>query len=60
MNSKWQWIDDNYGPMGWFSDAEKIKNEGTRPFLNGHWKELAPKEVTSFLNCVREMAYSQS
>jgi hypothetical protein len=59
-NCKWQWIDDHFGPMGWFSDQEKSKHEGTGEFINGHWRALSKEEVESFARDIGRLAYEQS
>lgn len=43
--NKWQWIDANFGPMGWFSNAEKRKFAKTPFFKNGQWRFVPPDEV---------------
>lgn len=59
-NCKWQWMDNRCGPMGWFSDAEKKKHEGTEEFTNGHWRKLGQQEITSMVRSIGRLAYEQS
>ena len=59
-DSKWQWMDNAYGPMGWFSDVQKAEYEGTAEFTNGHWRAIDPKEVAAFHADVKQLAYEQS
>lgn len=58
--SKWQWIDDNYGPMGWFSDAAKRRCEGAPGFENGHFRALSATETESMGAYVGALAYEQA
>lgn len=41
---RWQWVSDHHGPMGWFTDADKDRFEGTPEFSDGHWREVGPEE----------------
>jgi hypothetical protein len=60
MNSQWQWMDDRFGPMGWFSDADKKQLENTEEFASGHWRRLATSEVASMNAYVGRLAYEQA
>ena len=60
MNSKWEWVDDRYGAMGWFSDADKRRFENTKEFSAGKWRRLDPKEVAEFRAYIGRLAYEQS
>jgi hypothetical protein len=58
--SKWQWVSNQYGPMGWFTDAEKAEHQGTPEFTNGHWRPVPPEEVEAHYRAVGRLAYEQS
>lgn len=55
LASKWQWMDNHFGPMGWFNDADKQQHEGTPGFLNGHWRPIASEN-----RALAQLAYEQS
>lgn len=57
-SKKWQWISDQYGPMGVFSDEEKTEHESQ--YTNGHWHPLSQEEIASFNAYVKQLAYEQS
>jgi hypothetical protein len=57
---KWQWMSNSYGPMGWFTDSQKAKYEGTDEFNDGHWRALSEAEVAFMANSVSRLAYEQS
>ena len=59
-DSRWQWMDDHYGPMGWFTDAEKQENEGSEEFSGGHWRPLPKQERDAMNAWYRQAAYEQS
>lgn len=59
-DSRWQWMDDSYGPMGWFSDAEKAEHEGTEEFSGGHWRPISQQERESQNRSYNHQAYIQS
>jgi len=58
--NKWQWMDDHFGPMGWFTDEEKAQHEGTPEFSNGHWRLIPEAEVASMDAAIGRLAYEQS
>lgn len=58
--SKWQWIDNTFGPMGWFSDAEKLAQADNPEFLNGVWRLISPEEVEQTERAIGRLAYEQS
>ena len=60
LESKWQWMDNHFGPMGWFNDAEKTRHEGTAEFLDGHWRPISPEELASMNRYIGQLAYDQS
>lgn len=60
MQLMWQWISDQYGPMGHFTDADKQEVDATRPFTGGHWREVPPEEVAAFYRWAGQLAYSQA
>ncbi len=60
MNSQWQWMDARFGPMGWFSDADKKRFENTGEFSAGHWRRLAQNEIASMKAYVGRLAYEQA
>jgi len=59
---KWQWMDNHFGAMGWFSDKEKRKHEreGKPEFSNGHFREIPPEEVAAMDASIARLAYEQS
>lgn len=57
---RWQWMDDHYGPMGWFTDAEKDKHEGTEEFAQGHFRPLTPEERDSMNRWHARLASEQA
>jgi hypothetical protein len=57
---RWQWVDDNLGAMGWFTDAEKSEHEGTKELSNGHFRALDSDEIESMNRAHNEQAYIQS
>ena len=59
-NCKWQWMDNHFGPMGWFSDRQKVEHEGTAEFLDGYWRLLSESEVAFMSASVSRLAYEQS
>ncbi len=60
LASKWQWMDNSFGPMGWFTDAEKTQHEGTEGFRNGHWRPVSPEELANENRALGALAYQQS
>lgn len=54
----WQWIDDNYGPMGWFSDEDKDEVEAELD--NGHFRLVPQEEVDDFNKWLGHLSYTQS
>jgi hypothetical protein len=56
LESKWQWVSNCYGPMGWFTDAQKAEAD----FKNGHWERLGKAEVVSMQRTIDALAYEQS
>lgn len=56
----WQWVDNHFGPMGWFTDADKTKYEGTEEFSNGKWVPVTPEELAEFNQWLGRMLYEQS
>lgn len=61
-NCKWQWMSNNHGGMGWFSDAEKkrIQNNPEFSVKNGHWRKIPAKEVFSMARKIAQLAYEQA
>ncbi len=59
-NWQWQWVDNAFGPMGWFTDAQKNKHQGEADFSNGHWRRLDTGEVFEFKASIKRLAYEQS
>jgi hypothetical protein len=59
-DSKWQWIDNAFGPMGWFSAEEKARHEGTKEFSNGHWRSIPEEERASMERSIGRLAYEQA
>ncbi len=59
-DSKWQWMSNSYGGMGWFTDEEKAGHEGTAEFSNGWWRPLTADELSEHCRWVGRMAYEQS
>lgn len=59
-NCKWQWVDDHFGPMGWFSSVDKKRFENTKEVSAGHWRPLDPEEVASMRATIGRLAYEQS
>jgi hypothetical protein len=53
-------MDARFGPMGWFSDADKKRFENTGEFSAGHWRRLATSEIASMRAYVGRLAYEQS
>jgi len=41
----WQWMDNAFGPMGWFNDDERRELTGHQEFQNGHWREVSEEEL---------------
>lgn len=60
LNSKWQWIDDHFGPMGWFTDEAKTQLEGTKEFQHGHWRPISAEELAQANADLGRLAYEQS
>lgn len=60
MDSEWQWVDNQFGPMGWFTDADKKRFTNTKEFSTGHWRRLSTKEVAEMKAYVGRLAYEQS
>ena len=58
--TKWQWMSNVHGGMGWFSEEEKKAHEGTAEFTDGYWRLVPPEEVATFLASVGRLAYEQS
>jgi uncharacterized protein YbdZ (MbtH family) len=58
--SKWQWIDNTFGPMGWFTDAEKAEHDGKPDFINGHWRQVPPEEVADQNAWLGRLTHEQS
>lgn len=56
--TKWQWISNRFGPMGWFSDADKVKN--SPQFTDGHWRMVPASEVAEMDRAIAQLAYEQS
>lgn len=51
----WEWIDDHFGPMGWFTDSEKeVAN-----FTGGFWRPVAKKEQESMRLWLTQFTYEQ-
>lgn len=57
---RWQWISDTFGPMGWFTPAQKTAHKGNPEFTGGHWRSVPTKEVQAFLRSVGRLAYEQA
>lgn len=57
---KWQWMDNHFGPMGWFSDEEKAEHEGKPEFQNGHWRPIPEEERASMARAIGALAYEQA
>ncbi len=57
---KWQWVSNFFGPMGWFSDAEKTQHEGTNDFKDGYWRPIPQKEITESNAAIKQLTYEQS
>lgn len=55
---KWQWIDDRFGPMGWFGDAYKARVENE--FDGGHWRLIEAEEVERMARIIGQLAHEQS
>jgi len=62
MRAMWQWMDRHFGPMGWFSDAEKRRLQRQKEFApsKGCWRRIAPREVAAMDANLRALAYEQS
>lgn len=58
--AKWQWMDHNFGPMGWFTHEERAEHNGKPEFSNGHWRPISVEEVESMNAAIGQMAYEQS
>lgn len=58
--TKWQWMDNHHGPMGWFSDEDKKEYEGTVEFRNGTWRRLSAEEVATNNRALARLYYEQS
>jgi hypothetical protein len=58
--SKWQWISNHFGPMGWFTQEEKAQHEGTPDFTEGHWRLVSAEEVASMNRYIGRLAYEQA
>jgi hypothetical protein len=59
---KWQWMDNHFGPMGWFSDKDKRKHErsNTSDFCNGEWRKVSKEEVDSANSWLSRLYHEQS
>jgi len=62
LKSKWQWIDNQYGPMGWFTDEERCACERSfaGAFANGHWRAITAEELAGMNAAMVASAYEQS
>lgn len=58
--SMWQWMDDNYGGMGWFTDEQKQQYENNREFSKGYWRPIPVAEVEAMNRSIGQLAYEQS
>ena len=61
----WQWMDDHFGPMGWFNDTdkrlyEKAAADGQGGFTKGHWRQIPAEEVAKMNGYIGQLAYEQS
>jgi hypothetical protein len=57
---RWQWMDNRFGGMGWFTAAEKEQHEGTSKFKDGWWRPVPADGVDEFNRYVGRLAYEQS
>jgi hypothetical protein len=59
---RWQWIDNTYGPQGWFTyeDMQKIKGEDGFTDTDGQWVKVPQKKVEEFYRWVGALAYQQA
>lgn len=46
-NRYWQWMDNRFGPMGWFTDEGKREHKGGEDFQDGTWREIPEEEVAA-------------
>ena len=60
MQSKWQWIDNAFGPMGWFTNRAKARLEGTEGFTNGHWRPIGPEELAAANADIKRLFHEQA
>ena len=56
----WQWMDDRYGGMGWFTEEEKWACENSPVSANGHWREVPEAERDSMIAMIGQAAYDQA
>lgn len=60
LESKWQWVSNHVGPMGWFTDGEKKLWERSPKFTDGYWRPIADDERERMNRAIGQMAYEQS
>lgn len=58
--TRWQWMDNHFGAMGWFDDAAKRLYENQPGFTDGHWRLVPAEEVAEFYRVIARLAYEQS
>jgi len=56
--TRWQWISDAFGPMGWFSSAQKRAHKSDSG--PGHWRKVPAQEVEQNRRAVGRLAYEQA
>ena len=59
-DTRWQWISEHFGPMGWFTPQQKAQHERTRELRDGHWRLVPPDEVAAFYRYVADLAHAQA